>query len=1243
MSINKTDIFGSFNEQLDESTLTKIENIYKNITPTSEFEFMFFKSTKENEIMYSEHFIKILKYLSAKSKQASLPLNNMITLDINYTSPDKTTYRITISTAESINKIIKLLHNRNNHVIFSTLIKLHKNDKTITLMKKSKNLKNIVNIDEFDMKLRLAEETKLTNQEIETLSNLPNTEHKNIMFRYKQRVSLQMESNKDVNISIDLTNIKTSRNINNLEQVPSTYELEIDLSAKKSALQKTYLTNIYGIITTLLKLIQESNFIIKKSLQHEVLVNYANLLGLNVNSITTLEGRQPISLEIQYVVDKLPDKYAVTDKADGDRYVLITYKNATFLISTLLHVKNTGIIFKDGKYNDSLLDGELIFIKSAGRHVFMCFDCIYFCNKDTRQISFLYERLKHADDLIENCYILKSQIGYKIKEYGKTFDMNNIMKYYDEDITQCMKALNLDIGKEKMYLLVRRKYFIFVQGGQSNEIFKYSDLIWNKYTKDKETNCPYLLDGLIYQPVDQKYITDAKLSKFPDYKWKPSEKNSIDFYILFERDRKTNNIVTLYDNSNVDSENNNGEEGQLRNKPYKIIKLYVGKSGKDGIESPVIFEPEKDSVKHLAYLYLQDNEVRDISGNIIQDGTVVEFYYNTDPNVPEKYRWVPIKTRHDKTEVVIRFKKKYGNYSTVANIIWRSIKNPFTMNDINILSKDTLYSKHNNILRSKIDHSIILSEKQENEYFQVKARLAKPMRNFNNWVKSTLIYTYINSVYEQDNKQLSAMDIGCGKGVDTMKYYYGKVEFCINIDLDINALLSPIDGAISRYNQMKKTHANFPRMYFIHADASALLEYEEQKIALGGMSDQNKEMMLKLFSQGNKMKVDRINCQKIHQFLMSETSWDNFCNNINDFLSPGGFFMGTCFDGDKIIDILKDKKNYSVYYTNNKGEQNMLFDIVKKYDVNNIDKEFKIGSPIDYHNSFEMQEGSYNTEYLVQIKFLEKEFLEKCNMELIDSGLFEELYVMQKDFFDDASKYESKAETKKFFDDVAEYYTDKSEINTACKKLTGLMRYFVFRKKDDKNKNTKNNKDDEPNKNIKNKVEEVKNKNKNKNKKQKGGDINTNKQFIDSNYKIKSKQLTKREFLNANEYSFFTCIHDILQNNKIIPNELQMEEFYRDVDIDICIDKNVDKSIVDTMNNNLVIKHDYSDDNDSEVAFAGVNIIIVKENNIESLGKIDSSLPTILLYFDGTKYYVLYDKNNGIFDPKNIFIKKLIK
>ena len=50
--------------------------------------------------------------------------------------------------------------------------------------------------------------------------------------------------------------------------------------------------------------------------------NYKKLLGVSGKSYK-LEGRQSVSLEIQHVIDKLPNRYCVTDKADGERYFLI--------------------------------------------------------------------------------------------------------------------------------------------------------------------------------------------------------------------------------------------------------------------------------------------------------------------------------------------------------------------------------------------------------------------------------------------------------------------------------------------------------------------------------------------------------------------------------------------------------------------------------------------------------------------------------------------------------------------------------------------------------------------------------------------------------------------------------------------------------------------------------------------------------------------------------------------------------
>ena len=125
-------------------------------------------------------------------------------------------------------------------------------------------------------------------------------------------------------------------------------------------------------------------------------------------------------------------------------------------------------------------------------------------------------------------------------------------------------------------------------------------------------------------------------------------------------------MLTVYDNSN---------DEYVRNKPYRICKLHVGKK-LNNIETPVLFN--EDSEGYLAYLFLEDGEVRDEDGNIVTDNTVVEFYYNSeegeDVYIPERFRWKIMRTRYDKTESVNRYQKKYGNNEEIAYKIWRSIR-----------------------------------------------------------------------------------------------------------------------------------------------------------------------------------------------------------------------------------------------------------------------------------------------------------------------------------------------------------------------------------------------------------------------------------------------------------------------------------------------------------------------------------------------------------------------------------------
>jgi hypothetical protein len=95
-----------------------------------------------------------------------------------------------------------------------------------------------------------------------------------------------------------------------------------------------------------------------------------------------------------------------------------------------------------------------------------------------------------------------------------------------------MKAFNNDLLIEQHKPLIRRKYFIPVVGLKDWEIFAYASLMYSLYTINDKIRCPYLIDGLMFHPLEQAYVSN-KESKKIEYKWKPPEKNSIDFYIEF--------------------------------------------------------------------------------------------------------------------------------------------------------------------------------------------------------------------------------------------------------------------------------------------------------------------------------------------------------------------------------------------------------------------------------------------------------------------------------------------------------------------------------------------------------------------------------------------------------------------------------------------------------------------------------------------------------------------------------------
>lgn len=1195
--------------------ISQIKDLFNKITSRHEFEFMFFNY--KNVLMTYDKFITVMKYLKSRSRNNLLEVSD--TLDIVYRQPETfKSYRITISGINDINRYMKMVHKKKNHIIYNVLASLIlEGDEKLEIMLKTKDAENVVDIDDLNIRARLSEEVAVEKDEISELTNLQRDSILDISFRLKHRVTLYVMGGPEESkfVKIDLTTTKTTKSINRIEFTIPRYELEIECSSPDADMN--ILKTMLHEIDILLKIIQQSNFIITKSISENVLDEYAKILTLDRSRMTNIDGRQAFSLEIQHVTEILPNRYAVTDKADGDRYHLIIINNHVYLISTNLVVKDSGIDIPDNmsKYNGSILDGELIFLTKKNRHLYMVFDCLFNGNKDVRKISNFMERLENADEIIQSCFVFNKQSLYQQKSYsptGNEFNLKNIIDYNEKQIIEYMNDLNKNIDIEKRFPLIRRKYFIEVVGAKPWEIFAYSVLIYDKFTNSREVNCPYLLDGLIYHPLDQQYITNVRESKFVEYKWKPPNKNSIDFFVQFEKDKDTGKVLTIYDNS-VDE--------YVKNKQYRICHLYVGHRSRAG-EQPVLFRPEEEL--YLAYIFLDQGEVRDLDGNIIIDKTVVEFYYNTDPDVDDRFRWVPIRTRYDKTESVLRYRKRYGNYIDVANKVWRSINNPILMSDMEELSKGgDIYEKKMNQLRSRIGHELIVSATRENIYYQLRTNLAKPMRQFHNWIKSIIIYTYCHPMY-QNERQLSILDIACGRGGDIMKFYYSKCLFYVGLDIDKEGLVSAVDGAISRYTQLRKTHPNFPEMTFIQADAGALLNFEDQNRVLGGMSNENRKAIERFFSDDptKKVKFDRVNCQfAMHYFLKNDDIWRNFKQNLNMHLKPSGYLMITVFDAKRIMDLFKDGNDkYTVTYTNNKGEKKILFEIIKRYDDDRV-KTIKTGNTIDLHAAWMFKEGQYVSEYLVDKDFIISELLNDCDLELVDTDLFDNQYEIHREYFNTFAKYDENLETRKFLLNVAKFY-EYNEINGGCFKYTKLERYYIFRKLDKpRSKVTKS---------QKTKQSRL---------------INPN-----INGLINSKQTIVHD-LDISETGLNTyggSIHHILKKHKLIPKNVSFKDFVSDFRIPL--DKELDSDDLENINKNIIIDHiiENKKKNKNINVLNGITTYILEKdcNNIYDVDVLNKGKnKCMVLLKEGNIYRPVYRSINrrirGIYNDDDEFIRQL--
>ena len=1043
---------------LNTSLIKSINDIIKTKSKKDNLEIECeFDLNKDKEHINYEIYLKLIRYLNTLKNKLNKKIISSKTINISYSNlhneNELNNYRIEFNKSYLNSCLINFNNNTPKNIYIKLLHKIldENNKSSFKLIRKNRNnKKDILDIEDYNIRFRCNTENQVSNKEIKELLQIIKSDNNfKISSRQKIRYSLILDTIKielTETKSINSINIKENNNIFNFENIPSNYELEIELLNNNINDKTDKELNTY--ITLLLKIIQQSNYIITKQDINNVITTYKKLFNKSNDEILKrIDSMNVLSLEIKHL-DIIENKYAITDKADGEHSFLITTNNKIYIISQYFHIKDIGITI-DKKYNECIFDGELLFLPKKNKYLFMGFDCLFYCGEDKRKENKLLSRLDYINEFMKNL-----NMNYKPIIHNNTNDINKNIEYYKTQLKIFNENLIKDIDDKNKYFIMRPKLFIPVFGISNYEIYCYTKLYWDIYNELISNNkYPYNLDGIVYQPLNQEYEIISKNIKLNIYKWKPSNQNSIDFYIKFVRDETTHKINTIYNkleyNEDDDINEEDNKKENLINSPiikYKICHLYVGSvDKKNNIEIPIYFNPINNNPNndiHIVYLPIDEKGyVKDREGNIIYDKTVIEFIY--DNNEQNKYfRWKPIRTRYDKTENVIKYHTKYGNNSIVASNIWDSIKYPITFDHIINLSYEESYRKIKDELNNLVsDIKIDKTEQYYNINEDIK-KIVQPKAEFHNVIKTQLINAYCRP----KPIKLNIFDTSIGLGGDIWKYYNASVNKVIGMDIDYNGLYAS-NGTFNRYKNLKKTRPNVPFMDFLQSNFKVDLDIESQINSGMDKTKENIDKMKLYFKQD----YDIISCQfSFHYFLENEKTLQTAINNINKLLKSNGYVLITCFDAQKVHKYL-GKDNKIINYADVNGIKTPIHSIERKYNINDKDKIIKNNNKIIFKcgNAIDVMVGEGGItaiEYLVDKTYLINKMKEN-GLKLIETGTFKDMYENMKEYVNTVKEVETKPKMKEYLQNKLSKYYEDNEINKECKKISFLNRYYVFQKK----------------------------------------------------------------------------------------------------------------------------------------------------------------------------------------------------
>ena len=605
---------------------------------------------------------------------------------------------------------------------------------------------------------------------------------------------------------------------------------------------------------------------------------------LQKNAKQLMLGPKAITLEQRHVAPPnsiFDGAYAMCEKTDGERALLfVDAQGHAHLIGAGLRPRATGITYRDEAAKLSLIDGEHVASLHDGAMLFMIFDVYFVGGKDVRS--------KHLAERLEHAAAFRAE-GVGLRVATKTF-----------------YGLERDTGGPDATAAAMKEACAEVLAKAHDTITLAQEA---SGVGSRPGGFPYHTDGIIFTPMHEP-VSGLKNAVL---KWKPPDQSTIDVLVdsggasTFQgADGKTYAQFTLYTGFNEA----NGDFGKIFD---VLTKLYTDHRQAGNRDTDVKFygkrpfQPTAFYANHVhkAMVPVVHGVPVCEDGTPVRDNTIVEFAYTVDDTKIASYNWRPLRVRADKTQEYANSGRIGGaanDYRTALSV-WKSIHMPVT--EAMLRGEATVDPDLTNYYED-------VGDRRESANFN--------LLDFHNRVKAALYTETVALLPAARRSQPTLAELACGKGGDLLKWLNSGFSVIFGVDNNRDGIMNGINGAYRRLMNAKGSKWNPARATVVFAVADcgsrftsdgAGLDPESimlMNVVMGRKGAGASPYLAKLHNKGNgNGGFDVVSSQfAVHYMFTAVDRARAFMQNVAQLLRPGGLFIGTCMDGERVDAMLAE-------------------------------------------------------------------------------------------------------------------------------------------------------------------------------------------------------------------------------------------------------------------------------------------------------------------------------------------------